>query len=85
MMPVDTVVTLDLNKQGMSFLENAVGSLLGEKKITNRYHFDLSHGSALITIDWYSLGVQKSLAFLKQNKKINLLEVIVCDKKVYYI
>lgn len=32
MMPVDTVVTLDLNKQGMSFLENAVGSLLGEKK-----------------------------------------------------
>lgn len=31
-MPVDEVVTLDLNKQDMSSLKDAWGSLLGEKK-----------------------------------------------------
>lgn len=71
-MLIDAVVTSDLNKQDMSSLEDTGGSLLGEK-ITSRYHFDHSHGSALITIDWYSAGVQKSLTFLKQ-KKSNYLK-----------
>lgn len=66
-MLIDAVVTSDLNKQDMSSLEDTGGSLLGEK-ITSRYHFDHSHGNALITIEWYSAGVQKSLTFLKQKK-----------------
>lgn len=37
-----------------------------------------------MTIDWYSLGVQKSLAFLKQ-KNPKLLEVMLHEKDVYYI
>lgn len=66
-MLVDAEVTSDLSKHDISSLEDAGRSLLGEN-ITSRYPFDFSHGSALITIDWYSPGVQESLTFLKQKK-----------------
>lgn len=50
------------------------------KKVTNKHPFDFSHASALMTIAWYALGVQKSIG-LSQNKKIKLFG-IWCEKEL---
>lgn len=59
--------SLDLNRQVMSSLQDAWGSLPG-KRVTNRYPLDFFHVTALLASDLYALGVQNPFAYQKTSK-----------------